>query len=128
MHELDIQLDLCLNQCYSISLTLINGESNKNFQYIRYLDHFILAVVGDKKCAYTVLIFVAMVLGSLRMKLSIEKSSVKSSMKGIVFIGYHIYSRCLCSIKWEKNFFLKVCGCTLHLKIPFQNLFQCFVK
>lgn len=131
LHELDIQLELCLNT----SLILISKEvfkyfrmHKKFFQYIRYLDHFILGVDGDKKRAYTALIFVAMILGSLGMKLSIEKSSVKNSMKGIVFMGYHIYNRCLCNIKWEKKNSLKVCGCTLHLKIPFQNLFQCFVK
>jgi hypothetical protein len=64
----------------------------KKIQYIRYVDHFILAIVGDKKCAFDVLIFIVVILDSLGMKLSIEKSGVKSPVKGIVFLGYHIFS------------------------------------
>ena len=37
----------------------------KKIEYVRYIDHFILAVMGDKKCAYEVLNFIAMILDSL---------------------------------------------------------------
>lgn len=37
----------------------------KKIQYVRYIDHFILAVMGDKKCAYDILTFIAMILDSL---------------------------------------------------------------
>ena len=65
---------------------------SKKVQYIRYVDHFILASVGDKKSATNMLVFIAIILGSLGMTLSIEKSGVKSSVEGVVFLGYHIYS------------------------------------
>jgi hypothetical protein len=71
----------------------------KKVQYIRYVDHFILAIVGDKKCAYDVLVFIAIILGSLGIALSPEKSGVKNSIKGVVFLGYHIYSQCLFNVK-----------------------------
>jgi hypothetical protein len=74
---------------------LLVYSCQKKIQYVRYVDHFILAVMGDKKCAYDVLVFIAMILDSLWVKLSIEKSGVNSPVKGVVFLGYHIYSQCL---------------------------------
>lgn len=67
--------------------------------YIRYVDHFILAIVGDKKCAYDALVFIAVILGSLGMALSAEKSGVKSSLKGVVFLGYHVKGQCSFDVK-----------------------------
>jgi Type II intron maturase len=99
----------------------------KKVQYIRYVDHFILAIVGDKKCAFDVIAFIAVILSRLGMTLSPEKSGVKSSIKGVVFLGYHIYSQCSFDAKWKKRKSLKVCDYALHLNIPLQNLFQCFV-
>lgn len=99
----------------------------KKVQYIRYVDHFILAIVGDKNCAHDVLVFMAMLLGSLGMALSAEKSGVKSSIKGVVFLGYHIHRQRLFGGEWKKRKCLKVCDYSLHLNIPLQNLFRCFV-
>lgn len=182
MHELDIQLELCLNRRFNISL--IGGESDKKFrthvkchksvwenfsgwsldssrinprhsvskitrelyttkqglkrfrmyfclkkvQYIRYVDHFILAIVDNKKFAYDVLALIAIILDSLRMKLSIEKSGVKSPIKGLVFLGYYIHSQSSYNLERKKKKSLKVCDYALHFNIPLQNLFQCFVK
>ena len=100
----------------------------KKIQYVRYIDHLILGVVGDKKCSYDVLTFIAIVLDSLWVKLSIEKSGVKNPAKGVVFLGYHISSQCSFNTRWKKGKFLKVCNCALHFRIPLQNLFQCFAK
>lgn len=71
----------------------------KKVQYIRYVDHFILAIIGDAKCAYDVLIFIARIVDSLGVKLSPEKFGVKSPIKGIVFLGYRIHSQCSFNVK-----------------------------
>lgn len=71
----------------------------KKVQYIRYIDHFILAIVGDKRCAYDVLVFIHIILDSLGIALSGEKCGVKSSVKGVVFLGYHIYNQCSFDLK-----------------------------
>jgi hypothetical protein len=59
-------------------------------KYIRYVNHFILGIVGDKKLGYEAISYIAMVLDSLGIKLSSEKFSIKHHTKGIVFLGYRI--------------------------------------
>ena len=126
---------LYITHRYSVLKTIKQGfkyfqkhPHSKKVQYIRYVDHFILVVDGDKKRAYDVLAFIATILDSLGMTLSTEKSSVKSSTKGVVFLGYYIHSQCSFDINLKKRKSLKVCDYTLHLNVPLQNLFQCFAK
>jgi hypothetical protein len=69
-----------------------------------------------------------MVLDSLGVKLDAEKSGIKHHEKGIVFLGYHLGSKYVLDTKWKKGKLLKVCNRVLNLKIPVENLFQCFAK
>jgi hypothetical protein len=71
-------------------------------KYIRYVNHFILGIVGDKKLGYEALSYTAMILDSLGIKLSSEKFSIKHHTKGIVFLGYRIFHNRWFNIKSKK--------------------------
>jgi hypothetical protein len=82
-------LSLALQGSKCVSL-----DSNiKKVQYIRYLDHFILAITGEKKFAYQVLICVSLFLNGLGLKLSAEKSGVKHYEKGVLFLRHNIVGK-----------------------------------
>lgn len=97
------------------------------FSYIRYLDHFVLGISGDKKCSYDTLTFISMILDSLGMKLSIEKSSVKHFTKGVVFLGYHIRRSCAANTEWVQRKHLKFCSRVFNFNVSEENLFKSFV-
>ena len=74
----------------------------KKVEYIRYFDHFILAIAGNKKFAYEVLTRVSIFLDSLSLKLNTKTSGVNHYEKGVLFLGYNIVGKYPTEVLWKQ--------------------------
>jgi RNA-directed DNA polymerase len=76
---------------YTIPERLEQTEEYKRLRYCRYADDFICGVAGSYKDARSILDAVdTFIQNELQLELSIDKTDVKKSIKGIKFLGYHI--------------------------------------
>ncbi len=64
----------------------------KRLRYLRYADDFLLGIIGSRQEALTIKkMITTFVEQQLNLEVSKEKTNIKHSKEGVIFLGYHIH-------------------------------------
>lgn len=73
-------------------------------RYVRYADDFLFGLIGPKRVGWEILMRCAHWLGiNLGMNLTPMKCGVKHHEKGVIFLGYWIWSKYGLNLKWMSS-------------------------